>query len=185
MRASLVWPLTVILVSMAAAQTLNPRETLTVGVDLTLGMSEDAAVKKLTESGYKLRKHDPPDALKKKGFTSMWFVDEGGDAKYTRFVGALFFSSGLLTTASKDLLGNDDGQVGFARELYFAMRDLEAEGDSRCTIETENEEVPEFAHKTARLRCGKKSLVIDLQKSQNKNETVQLNEELGARRIQE
>jgi hypothetical protein len=171
MRAVLVWLLASILVSMALAQEFNPRETMTVGVDLTLGMSEDAAVKKLTESGHKLRKHEPPDAFKQKGFTSTWFVDEAS-------VGIIMFSSGRLTSASKDLLPSEGGQVEFARQLYFAMRDLEAEGDSHCAIETETGEVPEYAQKTARLRCGKKSIVIYLQKPQNKNESVQLSEEM-------
>ena len=45
-------------------------------------------------------------------------------------------------------------------------------------------EVPRFAYKTANLRCGKKTIVIELQKPQNKSETVQLNEELSAHQIQ-
>jgi hypothetical protein len=181
MRTFLFGLLASVLVSMAVAQTLNPRETMTVGVELTLGMLEDAAVKKLTESGYKLRKHEPPDAFKQKGFTSMWFVDDGGDERHTASVGLILFSSGRLTSASKELLPSEDGQVEFARQLYFAMRDLEAEGDSHCAIETETGEVPEYAQKTARLRCGKKSIVIYLQKAQNKNESVQLNLEMASR----
>ena len=39
--------LTLLLVSVAAAQTLNPRETITVGADVTLGMSEDVAETRL------------------------------------------------------------------------------------------------------------------------------------------
>jgi hypothetical protein len=172
-RLVLVWILASVLVSLALAQTFNPRETMTVGADLTLGMSEDAAVKKLTESGHTLKKHEPPDALKQKGVTSMWFADEGS-------VGVLFFSSGRLTSVSKDLLPTEGDQVEFARQLYFAMRDLEAEGDSRCAIETETGEVPEYAQKTARLRCGKKSIVIYLQKPQNTNESVQLKLEMAS-----
>lgn len=173
MRTLLFGLLASVLVSMAVAQTLNPRETMTVGVDLTLGVSEDAAVKKLTESGHKLKKHEPPDALKQKGFTSMWFVDEASG-------GVILFSSGRLTSVSKDLLPDESGQVEFARQLYFAMRDLEAEGDAHCAIETETGEVPEYAQKTARLRCGKKSIVIYLQRPQNKNESVQLNLEMAS-----
>jgi len=173
MRTFLFGLLASVLVSMAVAQILNPRETMTVGVDLTLGMSEDAVVKKLTESGHTLKKHEPPDALKQKGFTSMWFVDEASG-------GVILFSSGRLTSVSKDLSPSEGDQVEFARQLYFAMRDLEAEGDSHCTIETEPQEVPEYAQKTARLRCGKKSIVIYLQKPQNKNESVQLNLEMAS-----
>jgi hypothetical protein len=71
--------------------------------------------------------------------------------------------------------------VQFGRQLYFALRDLESEGDFRCTISTESGELPEFSHKSAKVKCGKKALVIDLQKSQKQSEVVQLNEELDAR----
>jgi hypothetical protein len=57
---------------------------------------------------------------------------------------------------------------------------LELEGDSRCTIETENAEVPDFSNKTAKLICGRKTIIIDLQKFKEQAESVQLNEELHA-----
>ena len=181
MRAFLIGLLALTFVSLAVAQTFNPRETMTVGVDLTLGMSEDAAVKKLTEAGYRLRKNEPPDGLKQKGFTSMWFVAESGAEKYPPSIGIILFSSGRLTSASKDLLPSEGDQVEFGRQLYFTMRDLESEGDSHCTIETETGEVPDYAQKTAKLRCGKKTIVIYLGKQQGKSETVQLSEEMSAR----
>jgi hypothetical protein len=170
-----------VVVSIVEAQTFNPRETITVGIDLSLGMTEDAVVKNLAASGYKVRKMEPPSRLKKDGITSMWIVDDRGDQKSTpTSLGVILFSSGRLSTAMRELLPDDSGsQVEFGRQLYFAMRDLEAEGNSQCTIQTVTEEVPEFAHKTARLRCGEKTIVIDLQKQQNKNETVQLAEEVG------
>ena len=173
MRTFIFGLLASVLVSMAAAQALNPRETMTVGVDLTLGMSEDAAVKKLAESGHALNAHEPPDAFKQRGFTSMWFVDDASG-------GVLLFSSGRLASVKKELLPEPSDQIDFARQLYFAMRDLEAEGDSHCTIETEAGEVPDFAQKKATLRCGKKSIVIDLQKTP-KNESVGLQEEMSTR----
>jgi hypothetical protein len=180
-RTLLLGFLASVFVSLAVAQSLNPRETLTVGVDLTLGMPEETAVKKLTEAGYKLRKNEPPDGLKQKGFTSMWFVAEGRAEKYPPSIGIILFSSGRLTSASKELLPSEGDQVEFGRQLYFAMRDLESEGDSHCTIETETGEVPDYAQKTARLRCGKKNIVIYLGKQQSKSETVQMSEEMSAR----
>ena len=157
MRTFCVVTLALVVVSMAVAQTFNPRETVTVGIPVTLGMSEDSIVKKLAESNHKVTKRSPTDALKQQGVTSMWFVDDGAG-------GAIFFSSGRLTSVSKDLLPDEGGQVEFGRHIYFSMRDLQTEGDSHCTIETENGEVSEFAQKTARLRCGKNSLLIYLPK---------------------
>jgi hypothetical protein len=61
------------------------------------------------------------------------------------------------------------------------MRDLELEGNSACTIETDSKEIAEFSSKTGKLRCGKKTILIELQKFQKHQETVQLNEELDAR----
>jgi hypothetical protein len=63
MRAFPIGLLALVFVSLAVAQAFNPRETMTVGVDLTLGMSEDAAVKKLTEAGYRLRKSRWPSPI--------------------------------------------------------------------------------------------------------------------------
>jgi hypothetical protein len=168
-------------VSLAVAQALNPRETMTVGIELTLGMSEDSVIKNLTESGYKVRKSVLSSGFREKGFTSMWFVDQGGDEKYTRSLGVILFSSGKLTSAMKELLSDDANEVEFGRQLYFAIRDLELEGNSHCTIETENAEVPDYTQKTARLHCGKKTIVVALQKQQNKNESVSLNEEIASR----
>jgi hypothetical protein len=61
------------------------------------------------------------------------------------------------------------------------MRDLELEGNSTCTIETNSAEVPDYSSKTGKLRCGKKTILIELQKFQKQRESVQLNEELDAR----
>lgn len=183
MRMFLFALLASVVVCTVGAQALNTRETITLGIELTLGMTEDAVVKKLTESGYKARKKEPPDMMKRKGFTSMWFVDDRGDEKYTPSLGVIFFSSGRLSSATKELLPDDGNQVEFGRQLYFATRDLEVEGNSHCTIETENSEVPEYAQKSARLHCGKKTIVVVLQKQQNKNESVSLNEEIAVREI--
>ena len=93
----------------------------------------------------------------------------------------MFFASGKLYSVDKPLLLTDGGEVEFGRQLYFAMRDLEFEGDSHCTIQTENQEEPDFSNKTARLQCGMKTIVINVQKFKENDETVQLNEELNAR----
>lgn len=183
MRKFLVALLVSVIACTVGAQTLSTRETITLGVDLTLGMTEDAVVKQLTESGYKARKRELSDAMKQKGFTSMWFIDDRGDEKYTPSLGVILFSQGRLSSAMRELLPDGGNQVEFGRQLYFAMRDLESEGNSHCTIETETSEVPDFAQKSARLHCGKKTIVVILQKQQNKNESVSLNEEIAVRPI--
>lgn len=168
-------------VSMLSAmpQSSKPRDTMWLGTDLTLGMSEEAVVKRLAES-YSLRKEEPPKELRAKGVTSLWVVDERKGDKHPS-VGIISFAAGKLDSVTKFLLPSDADEVEFGRQLYFAMRELELEGNSRCTISTSNAEVPDFSHKTAKLQCGKKSMLIDLQRFQKYAESVQLNEELNAR----
>jgi hypothetical protein len=161
------------------AQSNDRRETISLGIaDLYLGMTEDVAIKELAESGYNIRKHEPPRGLRDKGVTSMWIVDEKGEKSPS--LGVILFRSGKLDSAKKYLFQEGD-EVEFGRQLYFAMQDLELEGNSHCIIETESTETPEYAGKTGKLRCGKKTILIELQKLQKYGESVQLNEELDTR----
>jgi len=162
----------------AMPQTNKTRETISLGIDLTLGMSEDATIKKLAATGYSPRKIEPPAGLRRdRGITSMWIVECEKEPP----IGALTFTLGKLAGVSKDLLPPDGNEVEFGRQLFFAMRDLELEGNSHCTIETLSGEVPEYSEKTANLRCGKKTIIILLHKSHKYAESVQLNEELNVR----
>ena len=61
------------------------------------------------------------------------------------------------------------------------MRELESEGSSRCSLETDSTEVPDFSRRTAKFQCGQKTVVIELQKFKGYSESVQLYEELNAR----
>jgi len=126
-----------------------------------------------------LRKFEPTEKLRRQSITSAWIADQKhGKYLMSNFVG---FAAGKLHSVHKQLLSDDGDEVEFGRQLYFAMRDLELEGNSLCTIETENYEAPEFSHKTALLQCGKKSITIELQRFEKESESVQLNEELNAR----
>jgi hypothetical protein len=169
--------------TLAAMPQFNKRETIWVGTDLTLGMSEDAAIKKLAESGYSPRKMGPvSESSLNEGVTSMWDVDEKDEGGKLHSIGVITFASGKLNTAMKLLLPFEEvNDVEFGRRLYFAMRELEQEGDTHCTIETTNGETPDYSHKSAQLNCGKKAIVIELQNFQKRGENVQLNEELSNR----
>jgi hypothetical protein len=166
-----------LIVTIIVAVPQKQRESIAFGTtDLNLGMSEDATIKTLAEAGYVTRKLDVPKALQDKGVTSMWNVD--GKGANQESIGLVTFGSGRLTTAQKSLYEEGDA-VDFARRLYFGMRDLELEGNIVCTIETKSAEVPDFSQKNGQLRCGGKSIVIELQKFQKQSETVQLTEALG------
>jgi hypothetical protein len=142
-----------------------------------MGMGEDSAIKQLAASGYVPRKMNPPDTLKDKGITSMWGVDQRGNKQPS--VGIIMFASGNLESAMKFLYQEGD-EVEFGRQLYFAMLELELDGNSSCTIETSSAEEPEYSSKSGRLRCGKKTILIELQRLQKQRESIQLNEWLDA-----
>jgi hypothetical protein len=164
----------------ATPQAGNPRDTMQLGTDdLTLGMSEEAVVAKLAES-YDLRKMELPAGLRARGITSLWIVCEKGQGDKHPPVGSVDFAAGKLNGVHKDFPLNGN-EVEFGRQLYFAMRDLELEGNSRCTIETKNGEEPNVSIKTAKLHCGRKIIIIDLDKLKGQSESVQLSEELQAR----
>jgi hypothetical protein len=153
-----------------------PPETIWLGTNLTLGMPEDTVIRKLTESGYTLEKlKDFPVFQRQKGITSMWVTKEKqGDIWISHDLG---FASGKLELVVKELTTRDE--VEFGRQLYFAMHDLEAEGNRRCTIETTSQEGPDSSMKTAKLHCGKKGITINLQQWGKQAESVELDEELS------
>jgi hypothetical protein len=68
--------------------------------------------------------------------------------------GAVLFATGKLGSVSKDLMPFGGDELEFGNQLYFAMRDLESEGNSRCIIETEAGEVPEFFGKDRQAAMG-------------------------------
>jgi hypothetical protein len=162
----------------ATPQSTMSRTSLVVGSELTLGMTEDAAVKKVTEAGYSLKKVEPAKVFLDMGITSIWLINEKDGTN----IGTMSFSSGKLTGAGKSLFPDEGDAVEFARKLYFAMRDLEQEGNSKCTIETHLRDSPEYLQKTANLHCGVKTISVDLQKMQKYNETVQLSEAIDLAR---
>jgi hypothetical protein len=144
--------------------------------DLALGTPENTVIRKLTESGYSLERIlAVPEFQQKKGITSMWVAKQKQGE--THIFNDLGFANGKLELVARELSTRDE--VEFGRQLYFAMHDLETEGNSRCTIETESGETPDFSMKTAKLQCGKKSLEINLQHFGKQPESVQLSEVLS------
>jgi len=162
----------------ATPQSSRSRTSLNIGADLTLGMTEESAVKKLTEYGYSLKKTEPSKVFLDMGITSIWIINEKDGTN----VGTMSFASGKLNEASKSLFPDEGDAVEFGRRLYFAMRDLEQEGNAQCTIQTVTRDVPEFSQKTANIHCGVKTISVDLQKMPKFSESVQLTEGIDSPR---
>lgn len=57
----------------------KPRSTpdvITIGVDLSLGMPEDATIKRIAEAGYTMNHTPPPQASE--GIDSVWIIEKKG-----------------------------------------------------------------------------------------------------------
>jgi hypothetical protein len=98
----------------ATPQASLSRTTLNIGADLTLGMTEEVAVKRLTEYGYSLKKIEPSKVFLDVGITSIWIINEKDGTN----VGTMSFASGKLNEAGKSLFPDEGDAVEFGRRLY-------------------------------------------------------------------
>jgi hypothetical protein len=157
------------------------QQTITIGdTELALGMSEELVSKKLGERlRFIVSKQDAPEGLRAKGITSTWILDEKAAQSTRPSLATVAFMSGKLAYVRKTLLRQDGGHDKLAEQLFLAMRDLERQGNSPCSFETREGQLTNFVERTAKLRSGKKAIILDLQKIQNSGEIVQLNEELS------
>lgn len=180
MRALISGVAVALLLLGVSAQTVNQRETISIGIKLTLGITEDDAINQLTKAGYQLVKVKLNELTKASGFTSIWGVVDPAKPKNERPLGIIFFTSGHLTYAVRELLPADGNAVNFGRQVYSALRDLELEGNSHCTIHVENKRDADYVTEIAHLTCGKKTVDISLSRNEGRDdETVDLNEDVG------
>ena len=154
------------------SQTGTKRDTISIGVDLSLGMPEDAAIRQIAEAGYTVENTQLPS---KERTSSLWTITVKGDGR-NQPLGAVEFSKGKLKSATR-WLGTGD-EVEFGRQIYFLMRDFRAQGDSLCAIETTASDEAALSLKTAYFRCGHKSIRIALEALRGEQEVVGLSEEL-------
>jgi hypothetical protein len=169
----------------------NGRETIFFGTELSLGMLEDAVIKRIAEKGYGARKESSiaGELRNNYGVTSLWIVAGQGMAGD---IGMIGFAAGKLNYAQKWLWSSMSAtntkssaeSVEFGRQLFFAARDLEAEGNTRCTIETRTTDRPRYSRKFLNLGCGHTSVLVDVQKFVDQEENAQLSEELSAPKLE-
>jgi hypothetical protein len=156
----------------------DTRDVIKVGVDLTLGMPEDLAIKRIIEAGYGANKLPPTEELRKRGVTSMWGINQK-TGTIESAIGLALFANGKLWSASHEWPDVDNTEsIALGKKLFFLLSDFERQGNRNCTIEAFIAEVPDYSTKTAFLHCGHKNFAVYLQKYRDQPETVQFNEEL-------
>ncbi len=155
----------------------NLQETIRVGGEVGLGITEQSAFDRVSSAGYNVRRNEVPvGRAPLPGVTSTMVVESNAGQS----LGVLFFSKGRLTHVLRFALPNDKGEgVEFGRQVFFMMREFETQGETNCHIETRTGEVPEYAFKRAYLHCGHKTLAVEIEQIRGQSESVQLNEELN------
>jgi hypothetical protein len=155
-------------VSAAQAQRLPAR--IWVGADLQLGMPKEAVITKVAEAGYEITRQTAVGG-------DFWTVMKKNQNNEHDFIGNIIFVGGKLESAEHSLYASTDQPVAkFARSFYFAVRDLEADHNSVCTLESKNEEQAVFESKSGMLHCRNRTISVTASKLQDQDEEVELTE---------
>jgi len=141
-----------------------------VGTDLQLGMPKDAVIAKVAEAGYEIKRITAIEG-------DMWTVAKKNERNEYDVVGGMTFIGGKLGFANHTLYASfDQPAAKLARSFYFAIRDLEADHNSVCTLESKNQENATFYSKTGILHCGNRTISESVSKYQDQNEEGELTE---------
>src|SRR5215813_10123870 len=116
------------------------------GVPLQIGMAQDTVVSQLTQNGLEVRKGENG---------SSWPVFKRNGPNYD-VMGALAFTNSRLIWANRTLDDEDLGAAKLVCDFYFLMKSFEKQGNKSCTIETKEQESPDFDSKSVLIQCGKR-----------------------------
>ena len=151
----------------------SPNETLIVGVvELWLGMAEDAAVSKLTGTGYKLT---PVGKVGDDYLVSL--PSPYPNATPAQDLGVVGFTKGKLTFINRTWAQGETA-AALGRGIYAALNQFVEEGRSACTVATGVTENQIAEIKTASLSCtpGRSHLEITIVREANGQESVSVEE---------
>jgi hypothetical protein len=135
----------------AQGQTINKAETITVGAELQLGMSQDAVFSSVKRAGYHVMRL---------GNTDDWFVTDGAESP--EVFGQLTFANGALITASRSWADTSMDGFSLGQAIYGALTALSQEGKYSCVTETWKSRAPTNEHTYIQLYCGGKRLKMTL-----------------------
>jgi hypothetical protein len=141
-----------LLIAVPVARTGQQPEQIVVGALLQLGMTEDAAVRKVAEAGLTINKAKNND---------IWVVSKKNELNEYDNVGFLTFKDSRLVWASRSLMNSGDiGAVKLIRNLYFLVKSYEDMGNTSCTLETQKQEGLEIDNKELMVHCGRRTAAL-------------------------
>jgi hypothetical protein len=154
----------------SAGQTQAEPARIWVGTELQLGMPKDSVIMKVAEGGYEIKRATAIEG-------DYWTITKKNEKNEYDLVGTVTFRGGKLDWAEHTLYSSfDQSAAKFARNLYFALRDLEVDHNNVCTLENKNQESAAFYSKTGMLHCGRRTISVIVSKYQDQNEEGQLGE---------
>jgi hypothetical protein len=162
----------ILLVSVPIAYTQQQSERIFVGsISLQLGTEKDAVISKLAERGFRLSKLPSSES---------WVVDQKNvETGEYDILGTLQFTNGRLMSASRHWAESwDIGSAKVGKNLYFLVKSFEEAGNIACSIETKSQESPDFDSKETLIHCGRRMIIIDVNKYKEQREETQVTETL-------
>jgi len=100
------------------------------------------------------------------------FAVAKGDAQ----MATVKFSKGLVATITREWAASIKSPEEFARAVVNALEEVRAHGSSECVLSTFNQANPSFEARGSVMKCGRRTLVISVESSQEK---FQIEEILG------
>ncbi len=153
----------------SAAQAQRAPARIWVGADLQVGMPKETVITKVAEAGYEITRQTAVGG-------DFWTVMKNQNSERD-FIGNIIFVGGTLESAEHSLYDSTDQPAAkLARGFYFAVRDLEADHNSVCTVETKNEEQAVFESKSGMLHCRNRTISVTASKLQDQDEEAELTE---------
>jgi hypothetical protein len=148
-----IFAIALMLVGCVVAQTSKTGSvpTISIGIDLQLGMSRDSIITQLSVN-YAV--------VKIQGSSDDWIVEEKGDPMTT--LGVLGFKAGKLTYASRDWTQGQEDNYAFAQALWGAMSQMDKEGHHTCYFDVPTSRSPSSEISDVRYYCGPKRIDISM-----------------------
>ncbi|HXM23969.1 MAG TPA: hypothetical protein VN948_22120 [Terriglobales bacterium] len=129
----------------------SKQPTIYIGMELQLGMSRDGVITRLAAT-YRVVKVQGEEG-------DTWIVEEKNDP--ITIIGALGFTAGKLTYASRSWTQGNEDTYAFAQALWGAMAQIDKEDQHACSFSVPTSRSPTAEMSYVRLYCGPKRIDIE------------------------
>jgi hypothetical protein len=155
LRRYLLVAMLVLVVRAAFAQAGGQSEIAIGGLNFTLGMPKDQVLGTLSHS-FEITENKDWSAAHKPD--SLWWLS---DLKNRIIKGGVKFKAGKLDGAMVVWSPDSSEGTDFAASLVNLLERLSKAGAKNCTLNTEQNTMPQQEQRTARFQCGLRSVVIE------------------------